>query len=215
VAIPARVTREEMRDRLQRAPQPRLDYVTDPSITEALAEGYTKVTGENCGSPGRRRFLSACYRVHGPDTLPLLAELYREAGDSTNLLLALREHQPRAVGTPVPTDPTNVSTVPPSPRVGIGTIVPIDEPSPVDGTIVSVDEPAVVSIGNTEPGTPAMSAADTGKLIPFTPDEVNATLAASKPTKPVSLHVRCDFYIDHQSSHRRQGDVWVCDRCAA
>lgn len=39
--------------------------------------------------------LTAAFRIHGADTVPLLRYLYARNGTDTNLLIDLRDHEPR------------------------------------------------------------------------------------------------------------------------
>jgi hypothetical protein len=55
-----------------------------------LCEGYTRITGDRVGTPGKRKLVAACYRVHGDDFLQLVAQQFAASGTATNLLGVLR-----------------------------------------------------------------------------------------------------------------------------
>lgn len=62
-----------------------------------LSDAYDAITGRRVWSK-MLPLLRVCHRRHGPDTIPLLCELFEEAGVE-NLLLRLRDRPPR-IGQP-------------------------------------------------------------------------------------------------------------------
>jgi hypothetical protein len=72
-----------------------------PLLTELVA-GYERITGVKVVRLKKRNYLAACYRVHGPDTLPLVQEIFAERGTDTNLLRDLRRREPAVLDVPEP-----------------------------------------------------------------------------------------------------------------
>ncbi|MDP8905500.1 MAG: hypothetical protein M3N29_09370 [Chloroflexota bacterium] len=85
---------------------PAVEKAAASDLMSALAADYTAVTGACKVTPGMRRLLLVCYRIHGEDTVALLRELYGEMGTTVDLLARLRDHPRRgAVIEQVEPDP--------------------------------------------------------------------------------------------------------------
>ena len=57
-----------------------------PKEIEALIAGHVRIAGDPVRSWGKQNLIATCYRVHGEDTLDVIAERYRVTGTVTNLL---------------------------------------------------------------------------------------------------------------------------------
>jgi hypothetical protein len=84
-----RWTKAELDARIAAAPPFSFGPPT-PERLEALVAGYVRLTGDPVGRSAKRNFLAACFRMHGEDTLGVIAERYRVTGTITNLLGAVR-----------------------------------------------------------------------------------------------------------------------------
>lgn len=93
-------------DELMKAALPPPYPWPDRDQMEALATEYIRITGSPLVRGGWSYF-RACVATHGPDTIPLLEELWRLAPTTTNLIADLRTNQPR-VGAVEPLRPTIV-----------------------------------------------------------------------------------------------------------
>jgi hypothetical protein len=67
-----------------------------PADVDDLATRYEAVTSERLVRRKGLNMLAAAYRVHGPDTVAFLADLFDERGSTVNLLGILRCSPPRA-----------------------------------------------------------------------------------------------------------------------
>ena len=89
-----RWTRDETRARVVDGPEfphPR----PTPSQLDDQVHGYEQATGDRVRTQAKRNLLAACYRLHGDDFLPLVAEWFGRTGTTTNLLGELRVLPPR------------------------------------------------------------------------------------------------------------------------
>ena len=93
--VPSPCVDSPMRPRLipDSAPAPRFTNATHAELS-ALATRYEVMSGRPA-TKGQLGLLAGAYRVHGPDTLALLDDLFAERGGVHYLLLELRCHQPR------------------------------------------------------------------------------------------------------------------------
>lgn len=94
-ATARRWTESEIRSRIEDAPPFRLD---PPStvLLQHLAQQYQDLTGDPVRTQRKRNFLAACYRVHGPDLVPLIRDEFATGGTARNLLGVIRCMPPRS-----------------------------------------------------------------------------------------------------------------------
>jgi hypothetical protein len=77
---------------------PRFHYAPPTAaLLDELVRRYGEITGDPVRQerPGKRNLVAACYRVHGDDVLPYIADEFRGAGTAINLLGRLRCSPPR------------------------------------------------------------------------------------------------------------------------
>jgi hypothetical protein len=89
-----RWTRAETRSRVSEAPEFRWDPPSD-AVLDYLALAYLNISGQRIRSVPQRDLLAACYRVHGDDVLPYIADEVRVQGTTQNLLGIIRCAVPR------------------------------------------------------------------------------------------------------------------------
>jgi hypothetical protein len=119
-AIARRWTVDEIQARIAEAPTFRFDR-PPADLLEGLVQQYQIVTGDQIATrrPNKRNLLAACYRVHGADVIPYIADEFAVRGTAQNLLGIIRSSPPRGTED-VP---------PPLDHIGTGT-----DPSHVDRT---------------------------------------------------------------------------------
>ena len=91
-----RWTAEERDQRIAEAPS----FEYPPPSSESLAglvQRYVAVTGDPIRPErkSKRNLLAACYRVHGDDVIPFIADEFAASGTATNLLGEIRSRSPR------------------------------------------------------------------------------------------------------------------------
>ena len=78
-----------------------------------LVQQYENITGDRITSrrPNKRNLVAACYRVHGADVIPYIADVFAVRGTAQNLLGLIRSSVPRPTGAvPGPVDDEARST---------------------------------------------------------------------------------------------------------
>lgn len=65
---------------------------------DALVQEYVRITNDPVRRPKKRDLIAACYRVHGEDFLPFVADYFRVEGTAQNLLGVIRRAEPRVGG---------------------------------------------------------------------------------------------------------------------
>ena len=65
------------------------------ALLDRLVQQYQATTGDKIRRPGKRNFLAACYRVHGADVMPFIADEFAARGTAENLLGIIRSSPPR------------------------------------------------------------------------------------------------------------------------
>jgi hypothetical protein len=89
-----RWTRAETRSRVNEAPEFRWDSPSE-TVLDYLAQAHLNITGQRIRSVSQRDLLAACYRVHGADVLPYIADEFHVQGTAQNLLGIIRCAPPR------------------------------------------------------------------------------------------------------------------------
>jgi hypothetical protein len=92
-----RWTRAEIQSRICDAPTFRFGPVPRARLDE-LASRYQAVTGDPLRTVKQRNMLAACYRVHGEDAIPFIADEFALRGTAQNLLAIVRLTPPRDAG---------------------------------------------------------------------------------------------------------------------
>jgi hypothetical protein len=62
---------------------------------DAVVQEYERITNDLVRRPKKRDLIAACYRVHGEDFLPFVADYFRVEGTAQNLLGVIRRAEPR------------------------------------------------------------------------------------------------------------------------
>lgn len=240
----ARARASEVLDAKSNGPALTVPYQADPLFLREVATRYTALTGDPVKTEKKLRFVAVCYRIHGDDFLPLVAELFADTGTATNLLLRVRSH-PRRATEPAPqaeprlhvvearTVPSGTDDRPPGNRLPTATRSTVVEPAqlstagqlpavtsetPDDGWL---DTPAGRAAREQWDPIPASAGPKPAQVaaiyadLPYGPDE-------SPPFDPNS-DVRHDqvaghdaeLYRAHQSAIRRADGRWTCDICEA
>lgn len=85
-----------LQSRIPAAPRFRYDRPSKDLLDEQV-QGYVEITGDpvRTDRPNKRNLIATCYRVHGPDFLPYVADYFRVKGSAQNLLGVLRQAAPR------------------------------------------------------------------------------------------------------------------------
>ena len=91
-----RWTAAETRSRVSDAPMFR-SGPPSAALLDQLVQEYQRITGDHVRTPKKRNFLAACYRVHGADVVPYIAEQFADQGTAQNLLGIIRFADPRGM----------------------------------------------------------------------------------------------------------------------
>lgn len=105
-----RWTAAETRSRVSDAPTFRFGPPTD-TLLDRLVQEYQRITGDQIRTWRKRNLLAACYRVHGADVVPYIAEQFADQGTAQNLLGVIRCAAPRWMeDQPLAVDPVGGRT---------------------------------------------------------------------------------------------------------
>jgi hypothetical protein len=96
-ATARRWTREEARSRIADAPLFRFGPPS-AAVLDEVVEQYQAITGDRIRPRGKRNLLAACYRLHGADLIPYVADEFAVLGTAQNLLGLIRCAPPRESG---------------------------------------------------------------------------------------------------------------------
>jgi hypothetical protein len=96
-ATARRWTREETRSRIAGAPLFRFGPPSAAFLDELVLQ-YQAITGDRIRPRGKRNLLAACYRLHGADLIPYVADGFAVLGTAQNLLGLIRCAPPRESG---------------------------------------------------------------------------------------------------------------------
>jgi len=96
-AIAKRWTDAETRSRVSHGPKFRFDRPS-AALLDQLVQRYQSITGDQIRRHKKRNLLAACYRVHGADVIPYIADVFTVQGTAQNLLGIIRCASPRGTG---------------------------------------------------------------------------------------------------------------------
>jgi hypothetical protein len=230
-----RWSRDDLRGSLDGAPKFRITDRVDDETLARICAAYTAITGDPVRTerPFKKNLVAAAYRVHGDDFLPFLRDLFEANGTATNLLGILRSSPPRNLAgvpaDPAPSEDARDGRTSPHPDEPGGGTLDVNRPWSVQEVADALGEghreegrpPEPGWFGEPEDWNPGWPFEATPSQVPVRGRRVETVPdAAADPTRAASSlgpswTITCSDYRAHQSAHRRVGDGWTCDACAA